>query len=125
MILPRKKRITLALYQLFIHIFISFLVSFALLAASIGFVPRLQDLQKSSPYECGFDPYASARVEFELKFQAVAVLFLVFDLELAIVAPFSLVFGSLSSLALWGFSFFFIFLILGYLYEWQSGFLDW
>lgn len=92
---------------------------------SLGAVPRFPGPDKSSAYECGFDPYATTRIEFDIKFKSTALLFLVFDLELVMISPFALVFSDLSAVGVLSFSLFFLLLTLGYLYEWHTGSFDW
>nr|WFD61124.1 NADH dehydrogenase subunit 3 [Ptilometra sp. DH-R] len=99
-----------------------------LLCFLIYFLPsRLPDNQKGSPYECGFDPLNSARVPFSFRFFLVAILFLLFDLEIALLFPlpysFSFLFGQFFVIFL---SVFFISLLtVGLIYEWINGGLDW
>lgn len=86
---------------------------------------RNVDLEKNSIYECGFEPFEQPRSVFEVKFYLVAILFVIFDLEVTFLFPWILVFGSLGFLGL--FSMFFFLFILGliYIYEWLLGALDW
>nr|UYK52282.1 NADH dehydrogenase subunit 3 [Chloeia sp. r EEE-2022] len=84
------------------------------------------DREKASPFECGFDPLGSARIPFSLRFFLLAVIFLVFDIEIVLLMPLPLAFGTgftlFSSLAS---LFFLIILILGLLHEWREGSLEW
>ncbi len=87
--------------------------------------PRRLDLEKNTAYECGFDPFGEARSPFDVGFYLVAILFLVFDIEVAYLLPWALG-GAQTGIS--GFSALLIFLIVltvGFVYEWQKGALDW
>lgn len=113
----------------YIGVFIYFV-----LASSLGAViltvatkvsPRRLDLQKATAYECGFDPFGEARSPFDVGFYLVAILFLVFDIEVAFLLPWALG-GSTTGIA--GFTALLLFLIvltIGFVYEWNKGALDW
>lgn len=87
--------------------------------------PRRYDLQKATAYECGFDPFGEARSPFDIGFYLVAILFLVFDIEVAYLLPWAL--GGAQT-GIGGFTALLIFLVVltvGFVYEWQKGALDW
>lgn len=95
-----------------------YLISYLLIQRNI-------DLEKISIYECGFEPFEQPRTVFEVKFYLVAILFVIFDLEVTFLFPWILIFGSLGFFGI--FSMFFFLFILGliYIYEWLLGALDW
>jgi NADH-quinone oxidoreductase subunit A len=114
----------------FLHIFYYLLLvlalSFALVIISILLVSRNYDIEKNSAYECGFHPFEDTRSKFDVRFYLVAILFIVFDLEVAFLFPWVLTFSRFTSL----FEFYTVILFLGVLlvgfyYEWQKGALDW
>ena len=87
--------------------------------------PRRPDPEKNSPYECGFDAFESARMKFDVRYYLVAILFIIFDLEIAFLFPWAVV---LDSLGMVGFTAMFVFLailVVGFIYEWKKGALEW
>lgn len=83
------------------------------------------DKEKSSAYECGFDPFDDARMQFDVRYYLVAILFILFDLEVAFLVPWAL---TLKELGLFGFISMMIFLailVVGFIYEWKKGALEW
>lgn len=115
----------------YVYIFIFFLVSLCLvfviliLAKVLSiFFSKNRDMEKISAYECGFDPFEDARLKFEIHFYLIAILFIIFDLEIAFLFPWVV---NLSVLGLTGIltMFFFLFLLgLGFIFEWRKGALD-
>lgn len=92
------------------------------------FSPRVVDFSKESPYECGFDPWGDARTKFDVQFYLVALLFLVFDLEVVLFFPWVFSVVENSSFFFFNFAvimFFFFCLALGFFVEWSSGVLTW
>ena len=110
---------------IFIFIVIAFSMSlgFALLSRTVG--PSRPDKEKLSAYECGFEPFEDARVKFDVRFYLVAILFIIFDLEVAFLFPWAI---SLSLIGMVGYLSMMIFLLIltvGFVYEWKKGALDW
>lgn len=95
-----------------------------LLAGSI-FGPRRPDPEKLSPYECGFEAFEDARMKFDVRYYLVAILFILFDLEIAFLFPWALVSQQLGSFGFWAMMVFLSVLVIGFLYEWSKGALDW
>jgi NADH-quinone oxidoreductase subunit A len=92
-----------------------------------GFVlgPHKPDAEKLSPYECGFEAFEDARMKFDVRYYLVAILFILFDLEIAFLFPWAVV---LEEIGLFGFVSMMIFLailVVGFVYEWMQGALDW
>ncbi len=89
------------------------------------FSPKKPDPEKLSAYECGFEPFQDSRIEFDVRFYLVAILFIIFDLEIAFLFPWAI---SLGNIGLFGFCSMMIFLFIlavGFIYEWKKGALDW
>jgi len=109
----------------FLLLFVSFIIALLVFFISYLFVLRIMDLEKISAYECGFEPFEDARGIFDVKFYLVAILFLIFDLEIVFLFPWSVVLFAVSGLSFFAMLFFIVFLSLVYFYEWFSGALDW
>nr|YP_009240892.1 NADH dehydrogenase subunit 3 [Simulium aureohirtum]AKN23379.1 NADH dehydrogenase subunit 3 [Simulium aureohirtum] len=107
-------------------IIIFFISSIVMGLASILSKKAVIDREKSSPFECGFDPINSARLPFSLRFFLIAIIFLIFDVEIALILPTVMIFST-SNLVWWtSTTLFFIFILLAGLYhEWNQGALNW
>jgi NADH-quinone oxidoreductase subunit A len=93
----------------------------------IGYVlgPRKPDPDKVSPYECGFPPFDDARLPFDVRYYLVAILFIIFDLETAFLVPWAVVFRKLGWFGMISMAIFLGLLIVGFIYEWKKGALEW
>jgi len=93
----------------------------------IGFIlgPRRPDPQKLSPYECGFEAFENARMKFDVRYYLVAILFIIFDLEIAFIFPWAVVFAELSWVPFIAMLGFLGLLTVGFIYEWKKGALEW
>ncbi len=87
--------------------------------------PHRPDLEKQSTYECGFDPFGDTRKRFDVRFYLVSILFIVFDLEVAFLVPWAVVVQQLSWVAFCAMLFFLMLLLVGFVYEWKKGALEW
>jgi NADH-quinone oxidoreductase subunit A len=87
--------------------------------------PRRPDREKDSPYECGFEAFETARVKFDVRYYLVAILFIIFDLEIAFLFPWAVVLGKLGVAGLTAMEVFLGILVLGFVYEWRKGALEW
>ena len=81
--------------------------------------------EKNSTYECGFEPFSDTRGKFDVKFYLVAILFIIFDLEIIFLFPWSISLVELGSLGFWSMMFFLLVLTIGFIYEWKKGALEW
>lgn len=95
-----------------------------ILAAAVLAV-RNPDPEKVSAYECGFNAFDDARMKFDVRFYLVAILFIIFDLEIAFLFPWAVAFGELSDMAFWSMMVFLAVLTAGFCYEWKKGAMDW
>ena|SRR3990167_389308 len=80
---------------------------------------------KNSAYECGFDAFDDARAPFDVRFYLVAILFIIFDLETAFLFPWAMILRKIGAPAFWGMLFFLAILVIGFIYEWKKGALEW
>jgi len=83
------------------------------------------DPQKLAPYECGFDPFEDTRRRFDVRYYLVAIVFIVFDLEIAFLFPWAVMFAKLPPLAWVSMGIFLAILVVGFIYDWKKGALDW
>ena len=81
--------------------------------------------RKLSAYECGFNAFDDARMKFDVRFYLVAILFIIFDLEVAFLFPWAIVFGELGAYGFWSMMVFLAVLTIGFIYEWKKGALEW
>lgn len=100
-------------------------LSLLLLSLSFVFAVQKEDPQKVSAYECGFDPFDDARSNFDVQFYLVAILFIIFDLEVTFLFPWALTLNKLTDFGFWSMMFFLLILTIGFIYEWRKGALDW
>ncbi len=105
---------------------------FIALALSIGFVfinfilsPKNPDPEKLSTHECGFEAFDNSRIEFDIRFYLVAILFIIFDLEIAFLFPWAISLGNIGLLGFFSMMIFLSILTIGFIYEWKKGALEW
>ncbi|HLS20020.1 MAG TPA: NADH-quinone oxidoreductase subunit A [Paracoccaceae bacterium] len=96
-----------------------------LIVAALVLAVRNPDPEKISAYECGFNAFDDARMKFDIRYYLVAILFIIFDLEIAMLFPWAASFGALSDLAFWSMLVFLAILTVGFAYEWKKGALEW
>jgi NADH-quinone oxidoreductase subunit A len=86
---------------------------------------REPDPEKNSPYECGFEAFDDARMKFDVRYYLVAILFIIFDLEIAFLFPWAIVFKDIGLFGFISMMIFLTILIIGFIYEWKRGALEW
>jgi len=96
-------------------------------AVAIGFVlgPRKPDREKLSPYECGFEAFEDSRMKFDVRYYLVAILFIIFDLEIAFFLPWAVALDDIGLVGFWAMMIFLGILVVGFIYEWKKGALEW
>ena len=87
--------------------------------------PKNTDPEQLSAYECGFEPFQDSRMEFDVRFYLVAILFIIFDLEIAFLFPWAISLGNIGILGFTSMMIFLFILTVGFIYEWKKGALDW
>ena len=100
-------------------------IGVALLAIGALLGPRTANKQKAAPYECGFEAFEDARMQFDVRYYLIAILFILFDLEIAFLFPWAVV---LPEIGFFGFASMMVFLfilVIGFIYEWKKGALEW
>ena len=120
------------IYNFLSDYFSIILFLFIAIGLSIGFIainylssPNNPDPEKLSAYECGFEAFDDSRMKFDVKFYLVAILFIIFDLEVAFLFPWAVAFGDVGVFGFWSMMFFLAVLTVGFAYEWRKGALDW
>jgi len=94
-----------------------------MLGALLG--PSRPDPEKLSPYECGFEAFEDARMKFDVRYYLVAILFILFDLEIAFLFPWAVALKEIGQPGFWAMMVFLAILVVGFVYEWKKGALDW
>ena len=110
---------------LFFYIFASFFLTLILFFVAFFLSQSDSTFEKLSVYECGFEPFGNSHGVFSIQFFIVGILFTIFDLELAYLFPWVINLGNLPRFSFWLMIFFLILLIIGFVYEWKKGALDW
>ena len=108
---------------IFIFIALALAVGMTLLSFVVG--DSQPDKEKLSAYECGFEPFNDSRMEFDIRFYLVAILFIIFDLEIAFLFPWAISLGNIGILGFTSMMIFLFILTIGFIYEWKKGALDW
>jgi NADH-quinone oxidoreductase subunit A len=104
---------------------IAIFIAFAAVAASLIIGKQNPDSEKLSAYECGFDAFDDARSKFDVRFYLVAILFIIFDLEVAFLFPWAVALGDIGMFGFWSMICFLGILTIGFIYEWKKGALEW
>ena len=108
-----------------IFLAIALILSLGFLILNFAFSPKNPDPEKLSSYECGFEPFNDSRMEFDIRFYLVAILFIIFDLEIAFLFPWAITLGNIGLFGFFSMMLFLFILTIGFIYEWKKGALDW
>jgi len=110
-----------------ILIFLGIAVAIAAISILAAWIAARQrpDREKNSAYECGFEPFGDTRVKFDVRFYLVAILFIIFDLETALLFPWAVSLGKIGLYGFWSMMGFLAVLTIGFIYEWRKGALEW
>ena len=94
---------------------------------ALGYIlgPNRPDPEKNSPYECGFEAFEDARMKFDVRYYLVAILFILFDLEIAFLFPWAVSLNEIGASGFWAMMIFLGILVVGFAYEWKKGALEW
>lgn len=104
---------------------LAIVIGLALMLSAVIIAVRNPDPEKVSAYECGFNAFDDARMKFDVRFYLVAILFIIFDLEVAFLFPWAVSFSGQGDLGFWSMIVFLAVLTIGFMYEWRKGALDW
>jgi NADH-quinone oxidoreductase subunit A len=110
---------------LVIFIAVAFAICVVLLAVPFVIAYKQPDPEKLSAYECGFNAFDDARMKFDVRYYLVAILFIIFDLEVSFLFPWAVAFGDLGLYGYWSMMIFLGVLTVGFIYEWRKGALEW
>ena len=113
----------------YLPILLFIVIGLAIGAVAIGvgkvLAPSRPDEQKNSPYECGFEAFEDSRMKFDIRYYLVAILFIIFDLEIAFLFPWAIVLDEIGVFGFWAMMLFLGILVVGFVYEWKKGALEW
>ena len=118
-------QLLLGYLPLVVFIGVALVIGLALLGFAFALAYKSPDPEKLSAYECGFNAFDDARMKFDVRFYLVAILFIIFDLEVAFLFPWAVTFGQLGVYGFWSMMLFLGVLTIGFIYEWKKGALEW
>ena len=111
--------------SIIIFVFVSLFLSIGFIFINFLAAPSNPDPEKLSAYECGFEAFSDSRIQFDVRFYLVAILFIIFDLEIAFLFPWAITLGNIGLLGFCSMMIFLFILTVGFIYEWKKGALDW
>ena len=111
--------------SIIIFLFIALGLSIGFILLNFLFSPKNPDPEKLSAYECGFEAFSDSRIQFDVRFYLVAILFIIFDLEIAFLFPWAISLGKIGVFGFFSMMIFLLILTVGFIYEWKKGALDW
>ena len=110
-----------------ILVFLGIAIGLGVLLLSLGLILGRgeKDSEKLSSYECGFEPFEDSRIKFDVRYYLVAILFIIFDLEIAFLFPWAVSLGEVGAFGIFAMGIFLMVLVVGFIYEWKKGALEW
>ncbi|KFN44737.1 hypothetical protein N789_01620 [Arenimonas oryziterrae DSM 21050 = YC6267] len=123
--LAKESRMLGEYLPILLFLAVSTAVGVALLVLGNLLGPQRPEAEKLSPYECGFEAFEDARMQFDVRYYLIAILFIAFDLEIAFVFPWAVIFRTLGVAGLYEMGIFLGLLVLGFVYVWKKGALEW
>jgi NADH-quinone oxidoreductase subunit A len=118
-------QLLLAYLPLIVFVGVAAVIGFVLLVVAFIVAYKSPDPEKLSAYECGFNAFDDARMKFDVRFYLVAILFIIFDLEVTFLFPWAVTFGQVGVYGFWAMMLFLAVLTIGFIYEWKKGALEW
>ena len=118
-------QLLLSYLPLIIFVGVSAAIALALLVSAFVLAYKQPDPEKLSAYECGFNAFDDARMKFDVRFYLVAILFIIFDLEVTFLFPWAATFSRVGAFGFWAMMIFLAVLTIGFIYEWKKGALEW
>ena len=112
-------------FPILVFLTIAVVIAAAMVGGSVLVARQKPNPEKLSAYECGFEPFDDTRQRFDVRFYLVAILFIIFDLEVAFLFPWAISFGEIGWLGFWSMMIFLGVLTIGFIYEWKKGALEW
>ena len=122
---PLSNTLLVQYLPILVFLVIATVIAGAMIAASLVVARQKPDSEKLSAYECGFEPFDDARSKFDVRFYLVAILFIIFDLEVAFLFPWAISLGQIGMFGFWSMMVFLGILTIGFIYEWKKGALEW
>ena len=122
---PRQSAMLEQYFPILLFIIVGLGLGVLLLSLGALLAPNRPDAQKLSPYECGFEAFEDARMKFDVRYYLVAILFILFDLEIAFLFPWAVALQEIKFAGFMAMMVFLAILVVGFIYEWKKGALDW
>ncbi len=112
-------------FPILLFMIIALVLGAAAMSAGLLFGSGKPEEAKLSPYECGFEAFEDSRMKFDVRYYLVAILFIIFDLEIAFLFPWAIVLDEIGLFGFWAMMLFLAVLVVGFVYEWKKGALEW
>ncbi|MDG5494508.1 MULTISPECIES: NADH-quinone oxidoreductase subunit A [Azospirillaceae] len=122
---PLSNPLLVQYLPILVFLVIATVIAGAMVGAALLVGPKKPDSEKLSAYECGFEAFDDARSKFDVRFYLVAILFIIFDLEVAFLFPWAISLGGIGMFGFWSMMIFLGILTVGFIYEWKKGALEW